>query len=140
MNRYRTRQVTTGRYVKQQARFYPQYQPEGDSFSWFNFQRDGLDVYFTSLADAEAYLDNAVEEEVMPPSETEIAPEEEQSDSALDEEISKLEAELETEPPEEESEDDEVLDELLSDLETAPESDESEDDELNKLIAEIETK
>ena len=65
MNRYRTRQVTTGRYVKQQARFYPQYQPEGDSVSWFNFQRDGLDVYFTSLAEAEAYLDNAVEEETI---------------------------------------------------------------------------
>ena len=65
MNRYRTRQVTVGRYVKQQSRFYPQYQPEGDSVNWFNFERDGLDVYFTSLAEAEAYLDDAVEEEVI---------------------------------------------------------------------------
>ena len=65
MNRYRTRQVTAGRFVKQQSRFYPQYQPEGDSFSWFNFSRDGQDVYFTSLADAEAYLDDVVEEEVI---------------------------------------------------------------------------
>lgn len=65
MNRYRTRQVTVGRFVKQQARFYPQYQPEGDSFSWTNFVENGNDVYFTSLADAEAYLDNIVEEEVI---------------------------------------------------------------------------
>ena len=65
MNRYRTRQVTAGRFVKQQSRFYPQYQPEGDSFSWFNFSLEGQDVYFTSLADAEAYLDNAVEEETI---------------------------------------------------------------------------
>ena len=65
MNRYRTRQVTVGRYVKQQTRFYPQYQPEGDSFSWTNFVENGNDVYFTSLADAEAYLDNIVEEEVI---------------------------------------------------------------------------
>jgi len=65
MNRYRTRQVTVGRYVKQQTRYYPQYQPEGDSFSWFNFTQDGSDVYFTSLADAESYLDNVVEEEVI---------------------------------------------------------------------------
>ena len=65
MNRYRTRQVTVGRYVKQQSRFYPQYQPEGDSFSWTNFVENGNDVYFTSLAEAEAYLDNVVEEEVI---------------------------------------------------------------------------
>ena len=94
----------------------------------------------TYKVELEEKEDAVAVEEVMPPSETETAPEEELSDSALDEEISKLEAELETEPPEEESEDDEVLDELLSDLETAPASDESEDDELNKLIAEIETK
>jgi hypothetical protein len=65
MNRYRTRQVTVGRFVKQQTRYYPQYQPEGDSFSWFNFQLEGNDIYFTSLAEAETYLDNAVEEEVI---------------------------------------------------------------------------
>lgn len=65
MNRYRTRQVTVGRFVKQQSRFYPQYQPEGDSFSWTNFVENGNDVYFTSLAEAEAYLDNVVEEEVI---------------------------------------------------------------------------
>lgn len=65
MNRYRTREVTVGRYVKQQTRFYPQYQPEGDSFSWTNFVENGNDVYFTSLAEAEAYLDNVVEEEVI---------------------------------------------------------------------------
>lgn len=65
MNRYRTREVTVGRFVKQQTRFYPQYQPEGDSFSWFNFVQNGNDVYFTSLADAEAYLDTVVEEEVI---------------------------------------------------------------------------
>jgi hypothetical protein len=65
MNRYRTRQVTVGRYVKQQTRYYPQYQPEGDSFSWFNFQLEGNDIYFTSLAEAESYLDDAVEEEVI---------------------------------------------------------------------------
>ena len=65
MNRYRTRQVTVGRFVKQQTRFYPQYQPEGDSVNWFNFQQSGQDVYFTSLAEAESYLDNAVEEEVI---------------------------------------------------------------------------
>lgn len=65
MNRYRTRQVTVGRYVKQQTRYYPQYQPEGDSFSWFNFAQDGSDVYFNSLAEAESYLDNVVEEEVI---------------------------------------------------------------------------
>ena len=65
MNRYRTRQVTVGRFVKQQARFYPQYQSEGDSVNWLNFQRDGLDVYFLSLAEAESYLDDSVEEEVI---------------------------------------------------------------------------
>ena len=65
MNRYRTRQVTVGRYVKQQTRYYPQYQPEGDSFSWFNFTDGGNDVYFTSLADAEAFLDVNIEEEVI---------------------------------------------------------------------------
>jgi hypothetical protein len=65
MNRYRTREVTVGRFVKQQTRYYPQYQPEGDSFSWFNFQLEGNDIYFTSLAEAETYLDNAVEEEVI---------------------------------------------------------------------------
>lgn len=66
MNRYRTRQVTVGRYVKQQSRFYPQYQPEGDSFGWTNFTRgDGTEVYFTSLAEAEDFLDNQVEEEVI---------------------------------------------------------------------------
>ena len=65
MNRYRTRQVTVGRYVKQQTRYYPQYQPEGDSFSWFNFQQEGNDIYFTSLTAAETYLDNVVEEEVI---------------------------------------------------------------------------
>ena len=65
MNRYRTRQVTVGRYVKQQTRYYPQYQPEGDSVNWFNFVQDGNDVYFTTLAEAEAYLDDAVEEEVI---------------------------------------------------------------------------
>tara|TARA_R110000868_G_scaffold5805_3_gene34015 strand:- start:1443 stop:1712 length:270 start_codon:yes stop_codon:yes gene_type:complete len=65
MNRYRTREVTVGRFVKQQTRYYPQYQPEGDSFSWFNFNRNGLDVYFTSLAESESYLDDAVEEEVI---------------------------------------------------------------------------
>lgn len=65
MNRYRTRQVTVGRYVKQQTRYYPQYQPEGDSVNWFNFVQDGNDVYFTTLAEAETYLDNAVEEEVI---------------------------------------------------------------------------
>jgi len=97
-------------------------------------------TYKVELEDKEEAT--AVEEEVMSPpeTETEAPPEEELSDSALDEEISKLEAELETKPPEEESEDDEVLDELLSDLETAPASDESEDDELNKLIDETETK
>ena len=65
MNRYRTREVTVGRFVKQQTRYYPQYQPEGDSFSWFNFSQGGADIYFTSLAEAEAYLDDAVEEEVI---------------------------------------------------------------------------
>lgn len=62
MNRYRIRQVTVGRYVKQQTRYYPQYQPEGDSFGWYNFDSD---VYFTSLAEAEGFLDNQVEEEVI---------------------------------------------------------------------------
>jgi hypothetical protein len=65
MNRYRTREVTVGRFVKQQTRYYPQYQPEGDSFSWFNFSQSGEDIYFTSLADAEAFLDVNVEEEVI---------------------------------------------------------------------------
>lgn len=65
MNRYRTREVTVGRYVKQQTRYYPQYQPEGDSFSWFNFTDGGNDIYFTSLADAEAFLDVNIEEEVI---------------------------------------------------------------------------
>jgi len=62
MNRYRIRQVTVGRYVKQQTRYYPQYQPEGDSVGWYNFDSD---VYFTSLAEAEDFLDNQVEEEVI---------------------------------------------------------------------------
>jgi hypothetical protein len=65
MNRYRTREVTVGRFVKQQTRYYPQYQPEGDSFSWFNFSQGGADIYFTSLAEAEAFLDVNVEEEVI---------------------------------------------------------------------------
>ena len=65
MNRYRTREVTVGRFVKQQTRYYPQYQPEGDSFSWFNFSDGGNDLYFTSLAEAEAFLDVNVEEEVI---------------------------------------------------------------------------
>lgn len=62
MNRYRTRQVTVGRYVKQQTRYYPQYQPSGENFVWYNFESD---VYFTSLAEAEDFLDNQVEEEVI---------------------------------------------------------------------------
>ena len=65
MNRYRTREVTVGRYVKQQTRYYPQYQPEGDSFSWFNFSQGGEDIYFTSLAEAEAFLDLNMEEETI---------------------------------------------------------------------------
>ena len=65
MNRYRTRQVTVGRYVKQQTRYYPQYQPEGDSVNWFNFSLADEDVYFTSLAEAEAFLDVNIEEEVI---------------------------------------------------------------------------
>ena len=76
MNRYRTREVTVGRYVKQQTRYYPQYQPEGDSFGWTNFIREnGSIVYFTSLADAEAFLDENMEVEVIHeylPSEVEI--------------------------------------------------------------------
>ena len=65
MKRYRVRQVTVGRYNKQQPRFYPQFQEEGDSASWSNFQRDGDDVYYTSHAAAENFLDQVVEEEVI---------------------------------------------------------------------------
>ena len=66
MNRYRTREVTVGRVVKQQTRYYPQYQPEGDSFGWTNFIReDGTEIYFNSLAESEAFLDVNVEEEVI---------------------------------------------------------------------------
>jgi hypothetical protein len=65
MNRYRTREVTVGRFVKQQTRYYPQYQPEGDSVNWFNFLQAGEDVYFTSLAEAESFLDVNIEEEVI---------------------------------------------------------------------------
>ena len=73
MNRYRTREVTVGRFVKQQTRYYPQYQPEGDSFSWFNFSQGGADIYFTSLAEAEAFLDVNVEEEVISNSSSDLS-------------------------------------------------------------------
>jgi len=69
MTRYRVRQITSGRLVKQQTRFYPQFQTEGDSSFWSNFQtadRAGFaDVYFNTLAEAEQYLDTVVEEEVI---------------------------------------------------------------------------
>jgi hypothetical protein len=67
MNRYRIRQVTVGRYVKQQTRYYPQIQPEGESSVWtdfFSLENLGA-IYFTSLAEAEDFLDNQVEEEVI---------------------------------------------------------------------------
>jgi len=66
MNRYRTREITVGRYVKQQTRYYPQYQEAGDT-GWLNFALSGTgdDVYFNSLVEAEDFLDNQVEEEVI---------------------------------------------------------------------------
>jgi hypothetical protein len=67
MNRYRIRQVTVGRYVKQQTRYYPQYQPEGENSVWTDFfsVETLAAIYFTSLAEAEDFLDNQVEEEVI---------------------------------------------------------------------------